>query len=97
MMIIERLKALVYWVADKVRAAWSRLREQRIETQRKALAAVGGFLTSPLNETEYAILKRVSGIVGTAVAVYIALMAGIATALVVLGLCLLLSYGLYQV
>ncbi len=97
MTITERLTAIVYWVKDKVRAAWKRLREQRIETQNEALAAVGGFLTSPLSETEYAILKRASGIMGTAVAVYITLMAGIATALLVLGLCLLLSHGLYQV
>jgi hypothetical protein len=97
MTIIEHLKAVRYWVTDKVRAACSRLRGQSIKTQDKALATVGGFLTSPLNETEYALLKRVSGIMGTAVAVYITLMAGIATAMVVFGLCLLLSYGLYQV
>jgi hypothetical protein len=97
MTITERLKALSYWMTDKIRAAWSRFWEMGIETQDKALVKVIGFLTSPLSETEYALLKRVSGIMGTALAMYIILMAGIATALVVFGLCLVLAYALNQV
>jgi hypothetical protein len=97
MTIIDRLKALGCWVTDKIRAAWSLLGELGIETQDKAMAKVVGFLTSPLSETEYALLKRVSGIMGTAVAVYITLMAGIATALVVFALCLVLLYDLNKV
>ncbi len=38
-----------------------------------------------------------SGIVGTAVAVYVTLMAGVKTAGVVFGLCVLFSFGLYQI
>jgi hypothetical protein len=97
MTIIEHLKAFGYWVMDKIRAAWLRLREQGIEARDNSLGTLGSFLTSPLSETEYALLKRVSGIMGTALAVYITLMAGIATALVVFGICLFLLYGLYKV
>jgi hypothetical protein len=52
---------------------------------------VAGFFTNPLSETEYALLKRVSAIVGTAVAVYLTIAAGISTALVVRTLCLFFS------
>jgi hypothetical protein len=57
---------------------------------------VGGFLASPLTDAEYALLKRVSGIMGTAVAVYITLIAGLKTAVVVLGLCVVLSLALQK-
>jgi hypothetical protein len=61
------------------------------------MVKIGGFFTIPLSHTDYALLKRVSGIMGTAVVVYLTVAAGMSTALVVLGLCLLLSLGLYKV
>jgi hypothetical protein len=97
MTIIDRLKTWVSYATAKIQAAWSRWEEQGTELQGKVLDTVGGFLTSPLTETEYAVLKRVSGIMGTAVAVYITLMAGFGTALVVFGLCLVLMFGLYKI
>jgi hypothetical protein len=97
MTIIDRLKTWVSRATAKIQAAWSRLEEQGSELQDKVLDTVGGFLTSPLTETEYAVLKRVSGIMGTAVAVYITLMAGFGTALIVFGLCLVLMFGLYKI
>ncbi len=60
------------------------------------MARIGGFLTAPLSETEYAFLKRVSGVVGTVMAVYLTVATGLVTALVILGLCLFLSIGLYK-
>jgi hypothetical protein len=60
------------------------------------VAKAAGFFTGPLSDTEYALLKRVSRIVGTAVAVCLTVAAGLTTALVVLGLYLILSIGLYQ-
>ncbi len=57
------------WFQEKVRNAWSRVREQAPEIQRQVREGISGFLTGPLSETVYALLKRVSGIVGTAVAV----------------------------
>ncbi len=96
-MIIGWLNSWFSWLKKHVQAAWARLEEKGPELQDKARQAVGGFFTSPLSETEYALLKRVSGIVGTAVAVYITLMAGPTTAVVVFCLCLFFSFGLYKV
>jgi uncharacterized membrane protein YkgB len=62
----------------------------------KGKMGVGGFLTSPLTDAECALLKWVSGIMGTEVAVYITLMAGLKTAVVVLGLCVALSLALQK-
>jgi hypothetical protein len=82
---------------EKVMAAWSRLQEQDPVILDRLKETVAGFLTSPLSDTEYALLKRVSGIVGTAVAVYLTLAAGLNMALVVLGLCLCFSVDLHKV
>ena len=84
--IVGQMKGLISWLKEKLQSVLARPVEQ-----------VAEFMTSPLTDTEYALLKRVSGIVGTAVAVYLTIAAGISTALVVIGLCLLLSIGLYKV
>jgi len=96
MKIAQYLQEAFSWMNSKIQAAWPRWREEGPEIRQTVVAKVAGFLTGPLNKTEYALLKRVSGIVGTAVALYLIVAAGLITALVVLGLCLLLSLGLYQ-
>jgi hypothetical protein len=96
-MIVTCLKSLFSSLKEKAQSAWSRWREQALlHSLEKGKMGVGGFLTSPLTDAEYALLKRVSGIMGTAVAVYITLMAGLKTALIVLGLCVVLSLALQQ-
>jgi hypothetical protein len=95
-MIVTWLKSLFSWLKEKAQCAWSWWREQALHSLEKGEMRVGGFLTSPLTDAEYALLKRVSGIMGTAVAVYITLMAGLKTALIVLGLCVVLSLALQQ-
>jgi hypothetical protein len=97
MQIVPYLKDMVSRLKEKVMAAWSRLRDQDPVTLNGLKQTVAGFLASPLSDTEYALLKRVSGIVGTAVAVYLTLAAGLNMALVVLGLCLCFSVGLHKV
>lgn len=84
--IVGQMKGLISWLKEKLQSVLARPVEQ-----------VAEFMTSPLTDTEYALLKRVSGIVGTAVAVYLTIAAGISTALVVLALCLFFSVGLYKV
>ena len=96
MKIAQCLKDGFSWMKSKIQAACSRWLDEGPEIGRRVVVKVAGFLTSPLNETEYALLKRVSGIMGTAVAVYLTVAAGLGTALVILGLCLILSIGLYQ-
>jgi hypothetical protein len=97
MKIVLYLRDMLSRLKEKVTVAWSRLREQDPVTLNGLKQTVAGFLTSPLSDTEYALLKRVSGIVGTAVAVYLTLAAGLNMALVVLGLCLFFSVGLHKV
>ena len=99
MKIVQYLQDAFTWMKSKIQAAWSpsRWQGEGPEIGHTAMTKVAGFLTSPLSETEYALLKRVSGIVGTAVAVYLTIAAGLVTALVVLGLCLILWVALYQV
>ncbi len=65
--------------------------------QEKIREGIWGFLTGPLSKTEYALLKRVSGIVGTAVAVYVTLMAGVKTAGLVFGLCVIFAFALHRI
>ena len=77
MKIVQYLEDVFSWIKEKIKAAWSRLREQGPEIMHRLRAKVAGFLTSPLSDTEYALLKRVSGIVGTAVAVYLTVAAGL--------------------
>ena len=84
--IVGQMKDLISRLKEKLRSVLARPVEQ-----------VAEFMTSPLTDTEYALLKRVSGIVGTALAVYLIMAAGLGTALVVLALCLFLSVGLYKV
>jgi hypothetical protein len=97
MKIVQYLRDMFSLLKEKVIAVWSRLREQGPVTLHRLKQTVAGFLTSPLSDTEYALLKRVSGIVGTAVAVYLTLAAGLNMALVVLGLCLFFTVGLHKV
>jgi hypothetical protein len=97
MKIVKYLEDASTRIKEKVMAAWSRLREQDPEILDRLKQTVSGFLTSPLSDTEYALFKRVSGIVGTAVAVYLTLAAGLNMALMVLGLCLFFSVGLHKV
>lgn len=99
MKIAQYLKDAFSWMKSKIQTAWSRSREEGPEVRHTATANVAGFFTGPLSETEYALLKRVSGIRdrghGGGGLPYLA--AGLSTALVVLGLCLILSIGLYKV
>jgi hypothetical protein len=97
MKIVQYLRDMFSLLKEKVKVAWSRLRGQDSEILDRLKQTVAGFLTSPLSDTEYALLKRVSGIVGTAVAVYLTLAAGLNMALMVLGLCLFFSVGLHKV
>lgn len=96
-MFMQDLKSNFLWFKKIVRAVWAQLRVQRSKVLDNLTENVVGFLTSPLSEVEYALLKRVSGIVGTAVAVYLTFIAGMTNALVVIGLCLIFSLGLYKV
>jgi hypothetical protein len=96
MKIMEYLRETFIRVVDITETTWSRLQEQGPEMAEKVVTKIGGFFTSPLGETEYALLKRVSGIMGTAAAVYLIYMAGIQNALVLFGLCLILAFGLYK-
>ncbi len=97
MKITQYLQEAFSWIRAKIQAVCSRWRMESPEISHTAMTQVGAFLTAPLSDVEYALLKRVSGIVGLAVVVYVTVAAGLITALVVLGLCLLLSVGLYQV
>ena len=69
MKIVQYLQDALSWIKEKIQAVWSRWREEGPEISH-AVMAKAGFLTGPLSETEYALLKRVSGIMGTAVAQY---------------------------
>ena len=91
MKTVEYLEDASTWIREKVKAVWSRLRGQDPEILHRLKETATGFLTGPLSDTEYALLKRISGIVGTSVAVYLTLAAGLNMALVVLGLCLCFS------
>src|SRR5665647_86244 len=97
MKIVKYLEEIFTRIREKVMVAWSRLRKQDPVILDRLKQTVAGFLTSPLSDTEYALLKRVSGILGTAEAVYLTLAAGLNMALVVLGLCLCFSVGLHKV
>jgi hypothetical protein len=97
MMIRQYLRETFSRLVDAIQAAWSRVQAQGPEMADKVASTVGRFFTSPLTDTEYALLKRVSGIMGTAAAVYIIYMAGIQNAVVIFGLCVMLALALYQV
>ena len=96
MKIVKYLEETYTRIREKVMVAWSRLWEQDPMTLDRLQETVSDFLCSPLTDTEYALLKRVSGIVGTAVAVYLTLAAGLNMALVVIGLCLCFAVGLHK-
>jgi hypothetical protein len=97
MKIIQYLEAAFTRIKEKVNPASSRLRKEDTETLHRLKETVTGFLTSPLSDIEYALMKRVSGIVGTAVAVYLTLAASLNMALVVLALCLCFAVGLHKI
>ncbi len=96
-MIPNWIICLSSWFRELVRNTWPRVREQGSVIQNQIREGLWGFLTGPLTETEYALLKRVSGIVGTAVAVYVTLMAGAKTAGLVFGLCVLFAFALHRI
>jgi hypothetical protein len=97
MKLIEWLRRSFIRIVDCIEAAWFKLLDQGPEMAEKAMATIGRFFTSPLSETEYALLKRVSGIMGTAVALYLTLLAGIKTTMIVLGLAIVLGLVLYKI
>ena len=90
------MNSLLSWLQEKIRAAWSWLKDQSpvLDQVRKNIS---GFLTSPLSDEEYALLKRVSAIVGTAVAVYLVFVAGTITIFVVIGRCCIFSFALHKI
>ena len=53
-------------------------------------------LHQPLGKAEYALLKRVSAIVGTALALYLVVTSGFVQVLMVTGLCLGLAWLLHR-
>ncbi len=96
-MIVLWLKSTYCWLKEQLQTVWSRWQGQGSGVLEGIAGKIGGFFTSPLNDTEYALLKRVSGIMGTAVALYLTLAAGLNAALPVFGLCLLLAWGLFLI
>jgi hypothetical protein len=97
MKIMEYLRETFIRVVDIIETAWSRLQEQGPEMAEKVVTKIGWFFTSPLSESEYGLLKRVSGILGIAAAVYLIYTAGVQNALVLFGLCLMLAFALYKI
>ncbi len=96
-MISHWISCLSSWFQEKVRNACAWAQEEAPEVQRQVRKGISGFLTGPLSETEYALLKRVSGIVGTTVAAYVTLMAGAKTAGLVFGLCVIFAFALHRI
>jgi hypothetical protein len=96
MNLTEYLNAAYSWLQEKFQSVKSWLEDKAGEARHEVLAGAAEFLTNPMTVAEYALLKRVSGIVGTAVAVYITLTAGLKTAVMVFGLCAMFSYVLYR-
>ncbi len=95
-MILQDAKSLFSWLKEKVKAAWSWLKKQS-PVLKQTPRTVSSFLVSPMSQEEYALLKRISAIVGTAVAVYLVFVAGTTTVFVVIGLCFLFSFMLHKI
>ena len=91
-MIIQFLKSIHSWLREKAAAALAWLKQHGPVAQDNAKQ----FLTSPLSEAEYALLKRISAIVGTALALYLVATSGLLTAIMVPGLCIGLALMLHK-
>jgi hypothetical protein len=103
MMINQYLKAIYGWLQEKAQniRAWLNQQvpvayEKSQEFRRGAQEQVQWFCTSPLCKAEYALLKRVSAIVGTALALYLVVTSGVVQVLMVAALCLGLSWLLHR-
>ena len=102
-MINQYLKSIYGWLQEKAKNTWNWLRQQvpmlcekGQDYQRVVQEQVQWFCTSPLSRAEYALLKRVSAIVGTALALYLVVTAGLLKILMVAVLCLGLALLLHR-
>lgn len=91
-MISQYLKSIYSWLKEKAEVALAWLKQHGPVARDNAKL----FLTSPLSEAEYALLKRVSAIVGTALALYLVATSGLLTAIMVPGLCIGLALVLHK-
>lgn len=96
-MTMQNFKDYIAKIREQVKAVWSRLVEQCRPVCEKIQTQACRYLTTPLSEDEYAMLKRVSAIIGTAVALYLIATSGLKTVLVVTGLCLVLAVVLQKI
>jgi hypothetical protein len=80
------------WIDRKVPVAY----EKGQELRRGAQEQVQWFCTSPLSGAEYALLRRGSAIVGTAVALYLVVTAGLLKILMVAVLSLCFAWLLHR-
>jgi hypothetical protein len=76
MEIVNYLRDMFSRLKEKVKVACSRLWEQDPEILDRLKEAIADFLTSPLSDTEYALLKRLYRIVGPAAAAVCLTLAG---------------------
>ena len=91
-MILQYLRSIHSWLKEKSEVALAWLKQNGPVAQDNAKQ----FLTSPLSEAEYALLKRISAIVGTALALYLVATSGLLTAIMVPGLCIGLALMLHK-
>ncbi len=96
-MIINRLKTLLSWIKEKALAAWTWTQEHAPVARDKAQATTIAFLTEPLSESEYALLRRISAIVGTSAALYLIAVSGVASSLIVIGICIAFALAVYKI
>ncbi len=88
----EKANDVRAWLSQKVPVAYEKSQEARLGAQEK----VEWFCTSPLGKAEYALLKRMSAIVGTALTLYLVVTSGFLQILMVAGLCISLAWLLHQ-
>ncbi len=102
-MITQYLKSIFNWLRAKAQGIRDWL-DQQIpvvyergqEFRRGAQEQMEWFCTSPLGKAEYALLKRVSGIVGTALALYLVVTSSLLQILMVTALCISLAWLLHR-
>jgi hypothetical protein len=97
MKFIEWLRTALIRVLDCLEAVWSGVQDQGLRLADKVKATVEQFLFSPLSDIEYAVLKRVSGVIGTSAAIYVTVLAGFKTTIMVLGFSGLFAWALHQI
>ncbi len=97
------LKSIYNWLKAKAQDMRALLRQQVPAAYEKAQGFRRGaqeqvkwFCTSPLGKAEYAMLKRVSAIVGTALALYLVVTSGFMQVIMVTGLCVGLAWLLHR-